>query len=203
MAETGFRTAVVVAIIGLIGTIGAAVIANWDKFSEVKMGTHKVADVGNPVSAAHEEVLTPKVLGSATQEVPKEADTFRITSISPPLSTALTGDTGDVTISVHYEFYSADSATLTVWSARYKPGPEACAGSGLTGGALGSSRVFISRGSGDRTMTVRNLSSGLASTGYLGLNASVSVGVPGTLSYRELADVPPFHEYCYRVAGNE
>ncbi len=69
MAETGnaARIAIAVAVIGLVGTLGTALIANWDRiFGE----TSSTVDSGATTTTASESDLTPETSSTVTTTVP-------------------------------------------------------------------------------------------------------------------------------------
>lgn len=122
MAETGSRTAVVVAMIGLIGTIAAAIIVNMGK-SVPQSQTNSTPTSPTTRSPATSGASPP--IQPTSQSGPSSV---RVVSVSPPSSTALTDGSGNLTIEIRYQVSTENGAILMVGNAMYAGNGSGCTG---------------------------------------------------------------------------
>jgi hypothetical protein len=203
MANVSDRTQITVAIIGLIGVLAAALIANWERISP----THSVQSQSSQ-EQKKEDKLIKKTPEQPPQQQPEQApgqqpqvqktfgddpDGVFILNASPPNGATLTvGQPITFTVTVRYKLTSLERATLVINLAEY-PKSKTCTGSGHI---PASGKVVAIRG--ERTITIPiqwevGLSKSVTTDGSVGYGATFWSDISSGQMFRSF----PLLDYCY------
>jgi len=198
MADVSDRTQIKVAIIGLIGVLAAALIANWDRI----FPTHSIPSQ-TPQAAQKKEEPTKEPIKEIPQQPPQVQKTFGddpdgvfILNASPPNGATLTvGQPTTFTVTVRYKLTSLERATLIIGLIVY-PESKTCTGSGHT---PATGKVVAIRG--ERTVTIPiewevGLSKSVTTAGSVGYDAILWEQIsPPAKMFRAF----PVPDYCYSL----
>ena len=154
------RVQIIVAVIGLIGVLGTAVITNWKQFS------HSAADNrSSEITRATDKITQPtqpskidKGRASLQQETPNTGDFTSIISASRPGGIPGVWQRGqimDFDVRVEYSASSFEKGWLYVHAVEFPTENGGCSGKGGRIVADDQGRVDIERGHGEKVVSVR------------------------------------------------
>lgn len=119
MADSNTRTQITVAVIGLIGVLAAAVIANWDKIFK-KQDAQSGSSQQSGTATAPNKKSPPPEGGPGSNTLGDGPEGVMILEASPPSGTHLKqGQPLQFTVIVRYRLTSLEKATLSVGLVEY------------------------------------------------------------------------------------
>src|SRR6476661_2011661 len=152
MASDGSRSVtIVVALIGVGGVIGAAVISNWDKLFP-KATTQNVESrpeqpKGVSGVPADQQVVRQNPTPGSNSE---NQDSVQVLAITPSTNDVLPSNQPfAVTMRLHYKLVSADSVLLVPFLEQYAAGDRCTSSNHRTIASNDPSQIPIKRGEGD------------------------------------------------------
>ena len=201
MADSSSRTQITVAVIGLVGVLAAALIANRAQIQNTSGSSgsqHQVATVDSPPHAAVADSPRAAVarVDPPSPEQPRQLDTMvddvRILKASPPSGSRLQqGQPADFDVLVEYNLTTMDTATLYVGLVQYRHA-KGCVGRGDIPVA---EKTAITRGMHTAKIPIRwniGVSKDVTTDGSIGYEAMILNGEGvHTGSFPNLAG------YCY------
>lgn len=189
MVDSGSRTQIIVATIGVFGVLAASVIGNWDKIFGPKDPPH----IGVPAPAQHPK--DPSQSGQEVNSLGDGPDGVMILKASPPSGSHLKqGELVQFSIAVRYRLTSLEKATLSIGLAEY-PHASACGGPGNTPVA---GQAPISRGENTVEIPIEwnvGVSKGVVTDGSVGYTASFWSDIQSRQLFRSFGTIPG---YCYQ-----
>ncbi len=198
----GGRTAIVVAVISVIGVLGAAIITRISAGSS-PAGPPSTA-TALPLAGALPHDAPPAIAVSSptSPQAGPNTDSASVTAISPRPGSALPGDIGSaITMDVHYKLLSA-THMLLVPTAEYYPGRGDCTGPHTTIGSNVPQQVALTAGEGD-TRVVLNISADTSRRGSVSARASFWSGFDDQnhviVNVEQLWDP---QTTCFSIGGN-
>jgi hypothetical protein len=201
------NTAIIVAIIGVAGVLGSAVIANWDKLL-TKPATPTTETQPEPQKQSGVPVDQPAVKQDSTPTPTSEnQDSVQVLAISPPTNDALPSNQPfAVTMRLHYRLVSADSVLLVPFLEQYAAGDQCASNNHRTIASNDPSQIPIKRGEGEVSVLFKvdpdkkGKPSDFGNEGYVAPNASFWAGFDSQGRVIVLQDMLwDSTKYCYRL----
>lgn len=212
--------AIVVAVIGVVGVLGSALIANWDKViapraaptittrpAEPTTGTtHRTPTAQSPAAqaAAPEAPIATSVPAEASPPSDTQ-DSVKVLSITPNLNSVLPSNRSfAITMRLQYRLVSADSILIVPFLEQFGPGDKCASGNHRTIGSTVPDRIPVKRGEGEVAVVIRvdaDQHSDLGGTGFVAPQASFWAGFDSRHRVITLQEqLWEFRKYCYRFA---
>lgn len=213
--------AITVAVIGLLGVLGAALIANWKSFTpaEAPIPERQPSPINGPTESPTRFTATPRadraklpraapaappdVLDGSSAQPPQ--DFVRILAVSPPTTDVLPSNQSfAVTLRLQYKLTSADSAILVPFLEQFKDGDRCASSNHQTIATNRPDQIPIQRGMGEVSVVFKveaNRHSDLGDVGSVAPNASLWAGFDSqgrVITLRET--LWDYAKYCYRFA---
>lgn len=210
MASDGSRSiAIVVAIIGVAGVLGFAVISNWDKLFS-KAGPQIVETQPAPhntVSGIPADQPTVKQNPTPASNS-EDQDSVQVLAITPSTSDGLPSNQPyAVTMRLHYRLVSADSVLLVPFLEQYAAGDQCASRNHITIATNDPNQIPIKRGQGEVSVVFKkepgsnSKSPQFGNEGYVAPNASFWAGFDGQGRVIILKDTLwDSTKYCYHLA---
>ena len=189
MAES--KTQIVIAVIGLAGVLGAAVISKYGLPTSLT-ATSSVSNTPSPGSTPGQPKPDGKGQGNH-EPLPADGDVVKVRSVTPPTGTALhAAQSVDFKIDLTYRLQSLDNAALSIDLDQHDNSSN-CSGEAHI---HASQRVAITRGEHQITVVIpyrADAGKGAASSGSITLGTKIW----SDFDNRQLLKNQPFTEYCW------
>ena len=193
MPDSNARTQITVAIIGLIGVVATAVIANWDKFKKPDPNRSNSARESN-MTPGMKKPSDPPSANPKPNAFGNEPDAVEILDATQQTGAhLLKGQETQFTVTVHYRLTSLKQATLSVGLVEY-PEVKGCQGQGNipVSGQAPATR-------GEHTVSIPitwkvGVSKTVVTNGSIGYTASFWSDIQSRQLFRSFGSLPG---YCY------
>jgi hypothetical protein len=205
MPDSTSRTQIVIAVIGLVGVLTAALISNWDKIFVKNNPVESTHSTVSPTAVPDSKPVNPTAVPDPTTRAPVDLkqdslgdapDAAMILSASPSPSTRLrNGDIIQFSIRVRYRLTTLENGTLTVTVEEF-PNSNDCSGRGNT---PVTGRAAIVRGEDIVTVSIPwtvRLSKSVTNTGSVGLGLVFWSDIHTGKLFRSFGPRPG---YCYQL----
>lgn len=207
MGSDGSRSVtIIVAIIGLVGVLGSAVIANWDKlFSKPPTQNAPQKTVsGIPEGKPAVKKNPPAATNS------DEQDSVEVLAITPPTKDGLSSSRPyAVSLRLRYHLVSTDSVLLVPFLEQYGANDQCTSKTHITIASNDPSQIPIKRGDGELSVVFKvepgkkGKTAEFGNEGYVAPNASFWAGFDNqgrVIILKEM--LLDSTKYCYRLTAN-
>jgi len=209
MASDGSRSVTIaVAIIGLVGVLGSAAIANWDRLFP-KARTENAEPTPPKASGIPEG--KPAVKKNPPESSDSgERDSVEVLAITPPTSDGLPSTRPyAVSLRLRYHLVSSDSVLLVPFLEQYAPNDQCASRRHITIASNDPSQITIKRGEGEVSVVFKvepgkkGKTDEFGQEGFVAPNASFWAGFDNQGRVIILKEMLwDSTKYCYRLTPN-